>query len=95
MFSAAPALSINSRVFCNIFCLTGALAALATKAKYAKKVLNCFSVVWVIDSFLIGLVIALNLALTLSVPEIMNKISYFQSYKVQLLKYVVNEYINP
>jgi hypothetical protein len=60
------------------------LAALATKAKYAKKVLNCFSVVWVIDSFLIGLVIALNLASALSVPEITNKIIYFQSNQVML-----------
>ena len=71
------------------------MAALATKAKYAKKVLNCFSVVWVIDSFLIGLVIALNLASTSAVPEITNKITHFHTNKVKLNMYVVaHEYIH-
>ena len=40
MFSADPALLIRSRVASNIFCLTGALAEQATKAKYLKMILN-------------------------------------------------------
>ena len=42
--------------------------------------MNCFSVAGVIGSFLIGLVIALNFASTLPVPEITNKIDYFHEY---------------
>ena len=40
IFSIDQALSINERVASNIFCLIGALAEQATKAKYLKRILN-------------------------------------------------------
>ena len=40
IFSIDPALSIKERVASNIFCLIGAFAEQATKAKYLKRILN-------------------------------------------------------
>ena len=56
MFSADPALLIKSRAASNIFCLIGALAEQATKAKYLKMILNssivfAFEIPDVLDSF--------------------------------------------
>ena len=56
MFSADPALLIKSRTASNIFCLIGALAEQATKAKYLKMILNsfivfAFEIPGVLDSF--------------------------------------------
>ena len=57
MFSADPALSIKSRIASNIFCLMGAFAEQATKAKYLKMILNslidlALEIVDVLDSFI-------------------------------------------
>ena len=57
MFSADPALLIKSRAASNIFCLIGALAEQATKAKYLKMILNssidlALEIVDVLDSFI-------------------------------------------
>ena len=56
MFSADPALLIKSRAASNIFCLIGALAEQATKAKYLKMILKssivfAFEISGVLDSF--------------------------------------------
>ena len=84
MFSASPALAILERVLCSICCLTGALAALATKAKYLKKVLNSSSVMGSIGSFWIGFRIAFNLASMSLAPKIKNGSSQFRSNSVKL-----------
>ena len=84
MFTASPALAILARVSCSICCLTGALAALATKAKYLKKVLNSSSVVGSIGSLWIGFRIAFNLASTSLAPKIKNENSHFRDNTVKL-----------
>ena len=95
MFSASPALAILARVSCSICCLTGALAALATKAKYLKKVLNSSSVVGSIGSLWIGFRIAFNLASTSLVPKMKNESSQFRSNTVKLgkIKFKLLSYI--
>ena len=69
MFSASPALATLAVVSSNIFCLTGAFAALTTNAKYLKYVLNSFKVVASIGCFFNSLMIVLNFGSTSADPE--------------------------
>ena len=88
IFSIDPALSIKERVASNIFCLIGALAEQATKAKYLKRILNSSMVLALgVDMLVSDLLLMNESNLSLIWSEPVKKIDFSNESSLSLIQY--------